>query len=80
MKTIFAVQKSEYSHCLMKVINYKISKHERQKYYERMKEIEQEVKKLGDKIEIIVTTKNTSDKGAIAPAMIEEDIEKNKHL
>ena len=78
MKTIFAVQKSEYSHCLIKFIG-EASETERADAYFRMKEIEQEVKDSGDEIQIVITTKNTSNQ-YVAPAMTEENIDKNKHL
>ena len=78
MKTIFAVEKSEYSHCLMKYIGI-CSDTERKEAYFRMKEIEEYVKSKGDKIQIVITTRDTDNKYT-APAMTEEDIEKNKHL
>lgn len=78
MKTIFAVQKSEYSHNLMTFIGESSELQKRMAYF-RMKEIEQEVKDSGDEIQIVVTTKNTSNQ-YVASAMTEENIKKNKHL
>jgi len=78
MKTIFAVQKSDYSHCLMKYIRG-CDEITRENAYNRMMQIEKEVKSKGDEIQIVITTKNTPYKGT-APAMTEENIEKNKHL
>ena len=75
MKTIFAVEKSEYSHCLMKFLNLDEDEEYRCKYYNIMKEIEEKVKSLGDEIQIVITTKNTSNQ-YVAPAMTEENIEK----
>lgn len=77
MKTIFAVQKSEYSRCLMKYIGVCTDKERVESYY-RMKEIEKEIKDFGDEIEIVITTKNTSNK-YVAPAMSEENIKKNRN-
>lgn len=77
MKTNLAVQKSEYSRCLMKYIGI-CSNDERRSAYFRMQQIEQEVKDLGDEIEIVITTKNTTNK-YVAPAMTEENIKKNRN-
>ncbi len=76
MKTKFARQKSEYSYCLINYLNC-LSPFKKIKYSRRMREIQQEIKDLGDEIQIVITTKNTSNK-YVAPAMTEEDIKKNK--
>lgn len=78
MKTIFAVEKSEYLTLLMKFIG-KCSEIERRNAYNRMKEIEEYIKSQGDEIRIVITTRDT-DNIYTAPAMSEEEIEKNKHL
>jgi len=76
MKTILAAQKSEYLHCLMECINYKLSDMQRRMTYHRLQEIEKIVKDTGDEIQIIITTKNTNRILSALP-MSMEDIEKS---
>lgn len=77
MKTIFAVEKSEYLHSLMILMNYNIPLSEREIALDKMAEIEKQVKKQGDEIQIIITTKKTIKTGGIPP-MSQEDIKKSK--
>lgn len=79
MKTIFATEKSEYSYCLIKSIDNKTPPTVRLDCFSRMREIERYIKSQGDEIQIVVTTKNTSNQ-YVAPAMTEADIKKNKDL
>jgi len=69
MKTILAVEKSEYSRCLDRVINYKLPEQERQQAYDMMQELEQKAKDMGDELQIIITSKNTPRPLETAPAM-----------
>lgn len=78
MKTISAVEKSEYSRCLVKFLG-KCTDIERKDAYIRMQEIEAYIKSQGDEIRIVITTRDT-DNMYTAPAMSEEEIEKKKHL
>ncbi len=74
MKTILARKKSEYLHCLINVINYHIDPIIRQSSYNRMQELEKQVKELGDELQIVITSKNTN-KMKTAPPMTMKDIE-----
>lgn len=75
MKTILAKEKSEYLHRLNDVINYHLDPVIRQSSYNRMQELEKQVKEIGDELQIIVTSKNTN-KMKTAPPMTMEKIKK----
>jgi len=86
MKTIHAKLKSEYSYCLHNLINQSISEGDRYKNYNRMVEIEQELAKDCDKIQIIVTTERSIinfENGQhwlqLSPPMTESDIANTSH-
>lgn len=77
MKTKYAKEKSEYSHCLHNFINIKLKPKERFENFRRMEEIQELLKKDDDAIQIIVTTVNTSpfiEGKQIAPPMSMENI------
>lgn len=79
MKTVLAVEKSEYSHCLMILLNDHLGLEEHQTALARIKEIEQQVKSKGDEIIFIVTTRDTNPmKKKTAPAMTMDNINKTK--
>ncbi len=59
MKTIFAYEKSEYVIALNNFINLKLTHKERYENFRRMQELEYIVNRADDKLEIIITTKNT---------------------
>jgi len=69
MYTIFAYEKSEYCVALSNFINLKLSHKERYENYKRIKELEEIIKKEGDEIQIIITTKNTPRPLVTAPPM-----------
>ena len=60
MKTQYAYEKSAYSEALINFLNLKLKHKERYENFRRMQEIEEILKKDGDEIQIIITTKNTS--------------------
>jgi len=75
MKTKFAKEKSEYSHCLRKFIAPFGTLEEKNAMMKRMQEIEQSIKKQGDEIIWIITTRDTNPmKDKCAPPMSQEDI------
>ena len=76
MKTIFAKEKSEYSHLLIQAMRIDIGPMERIHISDRMKEIERLITDQMDEIQIIVTTKNTKT-FETAPAMTMENILKS---
>jgi hypothetical protein len=74
MKTIFAKEKSEYSRLIWQNIeNFDLTEEDRKKNFKRIQQLEEEIKKQGDKIITIVTTENTN-KIEYAPPMVMDKI------
>lgn len=72
MKTKFAKEKSEYAWLMWKNIeDLELTILDRKKNLTRMTNLENEIKKQGDKIITIVTTENTSTMKSAPPMSIE---------
>lgn len=72
MKTKYAYEKSEYARSLGKAINLKLKSNERIEAINRLKELEEIIKKEGDEIIFIVTARDTNPMpGKTAPPMEE---------
>ena len=69
MHVVLALEKSQYSWWLCKVINYNLSEQERQQAYDAMQVIENKVKEMGDELQILITSKNTPRPLTSAPPM-----------
>ncbi len=68
-KPIFVYEEGEYALALFNFMNLKLTHKVRFENYHRMQELEEIVKKEGDELQIIITTKNTPRPIEIAPPM-----------
>ncbi|KKN76207.1 hypothetical protein LCGC14_0372330 [marine sediment metagenome] len=75
MKTKFAKEKSEYAHYLQRLLEPSLTLEERNIALSYLNDLEDHIKKQGDKMIFIVTTRDTNPmKECTAPPMSEKDI------